>query len=227
MYVFSRVTQRIGHAANGVCSTGLCDRGASRHFAGVSLYVEAQRPILDGALDGQLVRNWGYSAAMRFTCPSSSPPRGCGAQGMSFCYNVGRYVAATSPISITFLRSHVFVSWSGAVPDPPAAAMCSCYLIGLVEAASIRAPRRRGSRAAGMRSISRVLDFKSQIQDGRATTATPSFRVRQRSDDLIDTLVVKPDGHALRRQETLPRRRERPTLLGDRPRTFARRATPP
>lgn len=59
------------------------------------------------------------------------------ATGTSFCYNVGRFVAASGPIALSFLTTSVFASAAdgGNTPDLPSryagVAMCSVFLIGL------------------------------------------------------------------------------------------------
>jgi len=53
--------------------------------------------------------------------------------GISFCYNVARYVAATGPLTLGFLSSQVF-SESAGFEEPmryAGLAMCSVFLIGL------------------------------------------------------------------------------------------------
>jgi MFS family permease len=60
------------------------------------------------------------------------------ATGTSFCYNVGRFIAASGPIMLTYLTTTVFVyaSEDGAYPDRPfryaGLAMCSVFILGLV-----------------------------------------------------------------------------------------------
>ena len=51
--------------------------------------------------------------------------------GTSFCYNIGRYVAAIGPITLGLLSSKVFVNH----PEPmryAGAAMCAIFLVGLI-----------------------------------------------------------------------------------------------
>jgi MFS family permease len=51
--------------------------------------------------------------------------------GTSFCYNIGRYVAAAGPITLGLLSSKVFVSH----PEPmryAGATMCAIFLVGLL-----------------------------------------------------------------------------------------------
>jgi MFS family permease len=53
--------------------------------------------------------------------------------GISFCYNVARYVAATGPLTLGFLSSQVFTERAG-FEEPlryAGVAMCSVFLIGL------------------------------------------------------------------------------------------------
>jgi MFS family permease len=55
------------------------------------------------------------------------------ATGTSFCYNVGRFVAATGPLTLGFLTNHVFSQEKGfAEPQRYAGlAMCSIFLLGI------------------------------------------------------------------------------------------------
>jgi MFS family permease len=51
--------------------------------------------------------------------------------GTSFCYNIGRYVAALGPLTIGLLSSKVFINY----PEPmryAGAAMCAIFLVGLI-----------------------------------------------------------------------------------------------
>jgi MFS family permease len=60
------------------------------------------------------------------------------ATGTSFCYNVGRFIAATGPLMLGYLTATVFAyaSEDGAYPDRPhryaGLAMCSVFALGLV-----------------------------------------------------------------------------------------------
>jgi MFS family permease len=60
------------------------------------------------------------------------------ATGTSFCYNVGRFIAASGPLALGFLTTSVFAyaSEDGAYPDRPfryaGLAMCSVFALGLV-----------------------------------------------------------------------------------------------
>lgn len=53
--------------------------------------------------------------------------------GTSFCYNVGRYVAASGPYVLTYLTSEVFKSYPQPMPWRYAGVcMCAVFLLGLV-----------------------------------------------------------------------------------------------
>jgi len=60
------------------------------------------------------------------------------ATGTSFCYNVGRFIAASGPLMLGYLTTSVFAyaSAGGAYPDLPfryaGLAMCSIFVLGLV-----------------------------------------------------------------------------------------------
>jgi MFS family permease len=60
------------------------------------------------------------------------------ATGTSFCYNVGRFIAASGPLMLGILTTQVFVSASegGAYPDRPfryaGLTMCSIFVLGLI-----------------------------------------------------------------------------------------------
>lgn len=59
------------------------------------------------------------------------------ATGTSFCYNVGRFIAASGPLMLSYLTASVFAyaSEGGAYPDRPfryaGLAMCSIFVLGL------------------------------------------------------------------------------------------------
>lgn len=53
--------------------------------------------------------------------------------GTSFCYNVGRFIAATGPLTLGILTSVVFVEYNPVDRFRYAGmAMCSVYLIGML-----------------------------------------------------------------------------------------------
>jgi MFS family permease len=60
------------------------------------------------------------------------------ATGTSFCYNVGRFIAASGPLMLGYLTTSAFAhaSENGAYPDRPfryaGLAMCSIFILGLV-----------------------------------------------------------------------------------------------
>ncbi len=57
------------------------------------------------------------------------------ATGTSFCYNVGRFVAATGPLALGVLTNYVFAGAKAEGPDMPSRyaglAMCSVFLLGI------------------------------------------------------------------------------------------------
>jgi MFS family permease len=58
------------------------------------------------------------------------------ATGTSFCYNVGRFIAASGPLALGYLTTSVFAHAKDEGPDMPARyaglAMCSIFALGLV-----------------------------------------------------------------------------------------------
>jgi MFS family permease len=58
------------------------------------------------------------------------------ATGTSFCYNVGRFIAASGPLALGILTTSVFASASSEGADMPSRyaglAMCSIFLLGLI-----------------------------------------------------------------------------------------------
>ena len=75
-----------------------------------------------------------YASLYSFT-PELFPTR-LRATGTSFCYNVGRFIAATGPLMLGFLTTSVFASAKAEGPGMPfryaGLAMCSVFVIGLV-----------------------------------------------------------------------------------------------
>jgi MFS family permease len=58
------------------------------------------------------------------------------ATGTSFCYNVGRFIAASGPLALGYLTTSVFASAKAEGPDMPfryaGLAMCSVFVLGLL-----------------------------------------------------------------------------------------------
>ena len=135
MYLFARVTQRIG-------------RRPTFALAFVAAGVTTALAFLFMSKPSDLFWMVPLMGARSLPCfggyaiyfPELFPTR-LRSTGSSFCYNVGRYVAATGPISIAYLKNHVFAH----TPEPfryAGVAMCSCYLLGLV--ALLFAPETKG-----------------------------------------------------------------------------------
>ncbi len=135
MYLFARVTQLIGRRPTFALAFVAAGITTSLAFLYMSKPSDLfwMVPLMGAA---QLAVFGGY--AIYF--PELFPTR-LRSTGMSFCYNVGRYVAATGPISIAYLKNHVFANTA----EPfryAGVAMCSCYLLGLV--ALLFAPETKG-----------------------------------------------------------------------------------
>jgi MFS family permease len=135
MYLFSRVTQWIGRRPTFALAFVTAGITTSMAFLFMSKPSDLfwMVPLMGAS---QLAVFGGY--AIYF--PELFPTR-LRSTGMSFCYNVGRYVAATGPISIAYLKNQVFAHTA----EPfryAGVAMCSCYLLGLV--ALLFAPETKG-----------------------------------------------------------------------------------
>jgi MFS family permease len=138
MYAFARVTQSIGRRPTfaifftiAMAATALafgCMEKMPRDLWMVALMGGAQLSVFGGY-------------AIYF--PELFPTR-LRSTGSSFCYNVGRYVAAIGPFSLAVLKPTLVK----ALGDPVLAfryagvTMCSCFLVGLV--ALLFAPETKG-----------------------------------------------------------------------------------
>jgi len=135
MYAFARVTQWIGRRPTFALAFAIAGVTTALAFLFMSKPSDLfwMVPLMGAA---QLAVFGGY--AIYF--PELFPTR-LRSTGSSFCYNVGRYVAATGPISIAYLRNQAFAH----TQEPfryAGVAMCSCYLLGLV--ALLFAPETKG-----------------------------------------------------------------------------------
>jgi MFS family permease len=137
MYAFARVTHKIGRrptfaifflaALLATVLAFLCMRELPRDLWMVFLMGGAQLSVFGGY-------------AIYF--PELFPTR-LRSTGTSFCYNVGRYVAATGPLGTGLLTKHVFAGFDKVQAFRYAGVtMCACFVVGLI--ALLFAPETKG-----------------------------------------------------------------------------------
>jgi MFS family permease len=137
VYAFSRFTHRLGRKPAFAISFVLALLGTASTFwffdTAADLYWTM--PILGFCV---LTLFGGY--AIYF--PELFPTR-LRSTGTSFCYNVGRYLAAPGPLTLGLLASHVFGAYGPVMSFRYAGVtMCGCFLLGLI--ALPFAPETRG-----------------------------------------------------------------------------------
>jgi MFS family permease len=127
MYAFAQVTNRIGRRPT--FALAFLAAGFSTAFAFLYMSKPGDLWMVVPMGAAQLSIFGGY--AIYF--PELFPTR-LRSTGTSFCYNVGRYVAATGPIGTGLLTSHVFYNPGNPVAASrhAAVAMCACFAVGLV-----------------------------------------------------------------------------------------------
>jgi MFS family permease len=125
MYTFSRVTQRIGRRPAFAIAFGLAMVSTAAGFWFL-------RSIADIFWLVPLMSfcQFGLFAGYAIYLPELFPTR-LRSTGVSFCYNVGRFLAALGPLTLGLLTSHVFQGY----PEPIRYAgltLCSVFLVGLL-----------------------------------------------------------------------------------------------
>jgi MFS family permease len=135
VYAFSRLTQRVGRRAAFAAAfvAALLSTALTFAFLRDTGDIFWMIPLMGFC---QLSLFGGYAIYL----PELFPTR-LRSTGTSFCYNVGRLVAAVGPLSLGLLTSHVFVAY----PEPmryAGVAMCAVFLIGLL--ALCYAPETKG-----------------------------------------------------------------------------------
>jgi MFS family permease len=137
VYTFSRVTNRIGRKPAFLFGLLVAPAGTAFTFWFFDRFIDVFWMI---PLMGFCVLTLFGGYAIYF--PELFPTR-LRSTGTSFCYNVGRYVAAPGPFILGLLASHVFASYGTIMSYRYAGVtMCACFLIGL--AALPFAPETRG-----------------------------------------------------------------------------------
>lgn len=125
MYVFSRVTQRIGRRPAFAMAFGLAMVSTAagfwflRSLAGIFWIV----PLMSFC-------QFGLFAGYAIYFPELFPTR-LRSTGVSFCYNVGRFLAALGPLTLGLLTSQVFKDY----PEPIRYAgltLCGVFLVGFL-----------------------------------------------------------------------------------------------
>ena len=127
IYAFSRITHHVGRkpGVRHLVRAGAGDdrrsrSGSSDRFSQIFWMI----PIMGFC---QLALFGGY--AIYF--PELFPTR-LRSTGTSFCYNVGRLVAAAGPSVLGFLTSEVFAGYPEPMRVTAGVAMCSVFLLGLL-----------------------------------------------------------------------------------------------
>jgi MFS family permease len=127
VYAFSRVTSRIGRKPAFLLALLLAPAGTACTFWFFDGFADVFWMI---PLMGFCIFTLFGGYAIYF--PELFPTR-LRSTGTSFCYNVGRYVAAPGPLTLGLLASSVFGRYGDVMSYRYAGVtMCACFVIGLV-----------------------------------------------------------------------------------------------